>query len=151
MPTTNSAVASTYDLVKTQLPTIEDIATFSAAHEIGIAQLAIQYCDELVEDSALRTSFFGPAFDFNAVPSVAFAGANRDLVLNPLIDRTMNVGLGSQPDFADISNELGYMTSPHLNLIDRLIASDNSGGQRTRDITKAVCAAVTGSGIMAVQ
>jgi hypothetical protein len=63
----------------------------------------------------------------------------------------MNVGLSTQPDFALISDELGYMTTPHLNLIDRLIASDNSGGQRTRDITKAVCAAVIGSGIMAVQ
>jgi hypothetical protein len=29
--------------------------------------------------------------------------------------------------------------------------SNDSGGQRTRDITKAVCAAVIGSGIMAVQ
>ncbi|NND37585.1 MAG: LamG domain-containing protein [Gammaproteobacteria bacterium] len=151
VPTTNSAIAATFDLVKTQLPTIEDIATFSAAHEIGIAQLAIQYCDELVEDDTRRTSFFGGTFDFNAIPSVAFAGANRDLVLNPLIDRTMNVGLSSQPDFASISDELGYMTSPRLNLIDRLIASDNSGGQRTRDITKAVCAAVIGSGVMAVQ
>ncbi|MFW2405853.1 MAG: LamG domain-containing protein, partial [Gammaproteobacteria bacterium] len=151
VPTTNSAVAATFDLVKTQLPTIEDIATFSAAHEIGVAQLAIQYCDELVEDDSRRTAFFGGAFNFGATPSVAFAGANRDFVLNPLIDRTMNVGLSTQPDFALVSDELGYMTTPHLNLIDRLIASDNSGGQRTRDITKAVCAAVIGSGIMAVQ
>jgi hypothetical protein len=151
VPATSPAIASTYDLVKTQLPTIEDIATFSAAHQIGIAQLAIQYCDELVEDDARRTAYFGPGFDFNVNPSIAFAGANRDLVLNPLIDRTMNIGLGSQPDFADVSNELGYLTSPHLNLIDRLIASNDSGGQRTRDITKAVCAAVIGSGVMAVQ
>jgi len=151
IPTTNSAIAATFALVKTQLPTIEDIATFSAAHEIGIAQLAIQYCDELVEDDSRRTAFFGGAFNFGATPSIAFAGANRDLVLNPLIDRTMNVGLSTQPDFALISDELGYRTTPHLNLIDRLIASDNSDGQRTRDITKAVCAAVIGSGIMAVQ
>jgi hypothetical protein len=148
VPTTNPAVAATFDLVRTQLPTIEDIATFSAAHEIGIAQLAIQYCDELVEDPSRRATYF-PGFDFNSIPSVAFG--NRDLVLTPLIDNTMNVGLGSQPDFAAVRDELGYVTLPHLNLIDRLIASNNSGGERTQDITKAVCAAVIGSGIMAVQ
>jgi len=68
-----------------------------------------------------------------------------------LIDNTMNIGLGSQPLFANVRDELGYVTTPHLNLIDRLIASNNSGGERTEDITKAVCAAVIGSGIMAVQ
>lgn len=151
VPTTNSAVAATYNLVKTQLPTIEDISTFSAAHEVGIAQLAIQYCDELVEDTTRRTAYFGVAFNFGAIPSVAFAGTNRNLVLDPLIDTTMNIGLGSQPLFDDVRNELGYNVAPQLNLIDRLIASDDSGGQRTEDITKAVCAAVIGSGIMAVQ
>ena len=152
VPTTNSAVASTYALVKTQLPTIEDIATFSAAHEVGVAQLAIQYCDALVENAALRTAYFGAVFDFSAQPSVAFA--QRDLILTPLIDRTMNASpMASQPAFADIAGVLAYNTPPGdpMNLIDRLIASDNSNGERTEDITKAVCAAVIGSGIMAVQ
>ncbi len=151
VPTTNAAVAATYDRVRTQLPTIEDIATFSAAHEMGIAQLAIQYCDELVEDTARRAAYFGATFNFGAIPSVAFAGTNRNLILDPLLDNMMNVGLSSQPDFADVRNELGYNVSPQLNLIDRLIASDDSGGERTEDITKAVCAAVIGSGVMAVQ
>ncbi|MFQ5635015.1 MAG: LamG-like jellyroll fold domain-containing protein, partial [Gammaproteobacteria bacterium] len=158
VPTTDPAVAATFDRVRTQLPTVEDIAAFSAAHEIGIAQLAIQYCDVLMEDPARRTAYF-PGFDFGAIPSVAFASgdivptppSNRDQVLTPLIDRTMNVGLGSQPAFADLRSELGYVTAPHMNLIDRLIASDNSGGERTQDIAKAVCAAVIGSGVMAVQ
>jgi len=151
VPTTHPAVAATYNLVRTQLPTIEDVATFSAAHEIGIAQLAIQYCDVLVEDDAGRTNYFGATFDFDAIPSVAFI--NRNLILDPLIDNTMNIGLGSQPDFDSVRNELGYNTPPGtpLSRIDRLIASNNSGAQRTRDITKAVCAAVIGSGIMAVQ
>jgi len=154
VPTTNPAAEATYQQVKTQLPTVEDLAAFSAAHEIGVAQLAIQYCDQLVEDPARRTAYF-PGFVFAANPSVAFAGANRDLVIGPLVDNTMNIGLdgpsGSQPDFNIVRDELGYVTSPHLNLIDRLIASDDSNGERTEDIAKAVCAAVIGSGIMAVQ
>jgi len=149
IPTTNSNIAATFALVKTQLPTIENIEAFSAAHEIGIAQLAIEYCNALVEDSARRTAYF-PGFVFSAQPSVAFA--NRDLVLNPLIDFAMNIGLGSQPAFADVRDELGYVATPdYINLIDRLIASDNSNGQRTLDITKAVCAAVLGSAVTVIQ
>jgi len=149
IPATNSNVAATYALVKTQLPTVETIEAFSAAHEIGIAQLAIEYCNALVEDPVRRAAYF-PGFTFTAQPSVAFA--NRDLVLTPLIDNAMNIGLGSQPAFADVRDELGYITTPdYTNLIDRLIASDNSNGQRTLNITKAVCAAVLGSAVTVVQ
>jgi len=149
IPTTNSNISATFTLVKTQLPTVENIETFSAAHEIGIAQLAIEYCNALVEDSVRRTAYF-QGFVFTAQPSVAFA--DRDLVLNPLIDNAMNIGLGSQPAFADVRDELGYVATPdYINLIDRLITSDNSNGQRTLDITKAVCAAVLGSAVTVVQ
>ena len=149
VPTTESNVAATFALVKTQLPTVENIEAFSAAHEIGIAQLAIEYCNALVEDPARRSAYF-PGFVFTAQPSIAFG--NRDLILTPLIDNAMNIGLGSQPTFADIRDELGYIATPdYINLIDSLIATDNSDGQRTLNITKAVCAAVIGSAITVVQ
>ena len=149
IPTTESNVAATYALVKTQLPTVEDIEAFSAAHQTGVAQLAIEYCNALVENSARRTAYF-PGFVFTSQPSVAFV--NRDLVLTPLIDNAMNIGLGSQPTFADVRNELGYeINGNYINLIDELIASNNSNGQRTLDITKAVCAAVIGSAVTVVQ
>jgi len=149
VPATESNVAATFALVKTQLPTVENMEAFSAAHEIGIAQLAIEYCNALVEDPARRTAYF-PGFVFTAQPSVAFA--NRDLVLTPLIDNAMNIGLGSQPSFAEVRDELGYIATPdYINLIDSLIATDNSNGQRTLNITKAVCAAVLGSAITVVQ
>jgi len=158
---TNSNISATYALVKTQLPTVEDIEAFSAAHEIGIAQLAIEYCNALVEDPAQRTAYF-PNVVFTAQPSVALIRAdlvvnplvdtNRDLILAPLIDNAMNIGLGAQPSFADVRNELGYIvTADYTNLIDRLIASDNSNGQRTMNITKAVCAAVLGSAVTTIQ
>ena len=149
VPTTNGNVAATYALVKTQLPTVENIEAFSAAHEIGVAQLAIEYCNALVEDPVRRGAYF-PGFVFTAQPSAAFA--DRNLVLNPLIDNAMNIGLGSQPAFADVQEELGYIVTPdYINLIDRLIASDDSDSQRTLDITKAVCAAVLGSAVTVVQ
>ena len=123
-----------YALVRTQLPTVENIEAFSAAHEIGIAQLAIEYCNALVEDPARRTAYF-PGFVFTAQPSVAFA--DRNLVLNPLIDKAMNIGLGSQPTFTDVQDELGYIVTPdYINLIDRLIASDTTATGNARWISR---------------
>ncbi len=135
-------VETTYELVRQQLPGESDVMTFSSAQEIGIAQLAIAYCDELVEDDALRAAFF-PGFNFATDPSTAFG--NRGLVITPLINDMMGVMLTSQPDFSDSYDELDA-------LIDRLIAStpDNSP-QRTRDITKGACASVLGSAPLLVQ
>lgn len=149
VPTSDSNVAATYALVRTQLPTVENLEAFSAAHEVGVAQLAIEYCSSLVEDATRRTAYF-PGFNFAVQPSIAFTA--RDLVLTPLIDNAMNIGLGSQPTFAEVRDELGYISTPdYINLIDRLIASDDSNAQRTLDVTKAVCAAVLGSAVTVVQ
>ncbi len=143
VPTTEPDVAATYLLVKQQLPTVERIDTFVSAHEIGIAQLAIEYCNALVADSGLRAAYFA-GFNFGVIPSSAFSVAGRDDVIQPLINNVMNIGLGSQPAFAAVETELNA-------LIDRLIAADDSSSQRTEDITKAVCAAVLGSGVMLLQ
>src|SRR5690606_5253204 len=53
---TRASVAATYQQVKQALPTVESIDTFVSAHPVAIAQLAIQYCDALVEDSSARAA-----------------------------------------------------------------------------------------------
>jgi hypothetical protein len=45
VPTTNAAVAATYQSVQQQLPGVPTIEAFSSANQIGIAQLAVQYCN----------------------------------------------------------------------------------------------------------
>ncbi|MDJ0928008.1 MAG: LamG domain-containing protein [Gammaproteobacteria bacterium] len=152
-------VQSTFDLVRQQLPAVPDAGTFSSAQEIGIAQLAIAYCDALIENDVNRRNQYFPNFttNFGQIPSTAYAGANRDDLINPLVDRIMGVGLiASQPAFADVVDELGYVAAGGNparppNLIDRLIAADDSDSDRTEDIAKAVCSAVLGSGIALVQ
>ncbi len=74
--TAQSSVQATYEQVKQALPTVESIDTFVSAHPVAIAQLAIQYCDALVEDPGARAAYF-PGFDFGASPSVAFGPAGR--------------------------------------------------------------------------
>ncbi|WLQ16970.1 LamG domain-containing protein [Hahella aquimaris] len=137
-------VRSTFETVKQQLPTVENINTFLASHQMGVTQLAIQYCDALVESNTLRSAFF-PGFDFNASASSAFSGAGRDLVIDPLLNKGMGVNLASQPDGADVRAELNQ-------LIDKLVACGGGcSADRTETVVKASCAAVLGSAAMLVQ
>jgi len=42
VPTTQSAVFTTYQTVQQQLPAVSTLESFSSANQVGIAQLAIQ-------------------------------------------------------------------------------------------------------------
>ena len=71
VPTTNVNVAETYMRVREQLPTVENIEGFLSSHQVGAAQLAIEYCNELVNDNGLRAAYF-PGFNFTAPAATAF-------------------------------------------------------------------------------
>ncbi len=141
----NAAVADTYGRVRQQLPTLENIEGFVSAHQVGLAQLAIEYCNELVEDNVLRSSFF-PGMNFGAPAGQAFdTQAERDLVINPLVARAVGTGIQSQPDQAEVQAELN-------GLITRLASCGGScAADRTETIVKASCAAVLGGASTLVQ
>jgi hypothetical protein len=133
-------VDMTYQSLRQSLPTIENPEAFLASHQVAIAQLAIEYCNALVDDPARSAAYF-PGFDFSLQPASAYAGNTRDLVIDPLIDRVMGEFIQTQPDFPDVKDELGYVQAVGArpaNLVDRLVA-------------KGVCAAVLGSAITLVQ
>ena len=138
-------VRTTFELVRQQLPSNPDFGGFVSAHQVGIAQLAVEYCNALVNDQTLRAQKF-PGFDFNASASAAFGSqANRDLLIDPIVDGVVGVNLASQPDRADIENELN-------SLIDRLTACGNGcAAGRTETVGIAVCSAALGSATMLVQ
>ena len=54
VPTTNAAVSATYLAVQQQLPPTPTLESFSSANQVGIAQLAIQYCNVMVNTPAVR-------------------------------------------------------------------------------------------------
>jgi hypothetical protein len=137
------AVKSTFETVKQSLPTVESIDTFVSAHPVAIAQLSIQYCNALVDDSTARSAYF-PGFDFSAGPSVAFAPAGRAIVLDSLVGRMMRSNLATEPDPAEVRGVLD-------NLITRLAACGAScPAGRTPTIVKASCAALLGSAVTLV-
>lgn len=138
VPVTNSEVRTTFETVREQLPADDNIEGFLSSQQMAITQMAIGYCNELVEDSTLRASFF-PGFNFNEDASTAFSSGNRDLVTGPLIRTMVGENLSSQPLVTDLEGELD-------SLINTLTACGGScEPDRTETVVKASCAAVLGS------
>ncbi|MEO1037114.1 MAG: LamG domain-containing protein [Pseudomonadota bacterium] len=143
-------VLATYAGLRESLPAVDTLNAFLSSHQVVIAQLAIAYCDALVEDTGRRATYF-PGFDFSAAPAVAFNGASRDIIIDALVNNAVGTGLATQPAYADLVAELGYAVDNGNrpdNLIDRLI---NGGNADTSGIVKGVCAAVVGSAATLVQ
>ncbi len=138
VPRSDPAVAETYERVREQLPTVENIDGFLSAHQVGIAQLAIEYCNSLVDDPVRRSAYF-PGFDFSAPAGQAFdTAAERDLIVVPLVTRAVGTGLSTQPASAEVRAELD-------GLIGRLTACGaGCDSSRTPTVVKASCAAVIG-------
>lgn len=135
-----AGIDDVYISLQEQLPPSYDVRAFSSANQVGIAKLALEYCDELVENGN-RAALF-PDFDFsqNAVDGFD-TQLERDQVIQPLIQVAVGENLTSQPTSAELT--------PILNT---LIADLTTGctvatctAERTEDVVKSVCAAVLGS------
>jgi hypothetical protein len=138
-------VQATWNRVYQQLPAIDDMSAVLASHQVGIAQLAIEYCNALVNDTTLRASVF-PGFNFDAPANQAFdTPAERDLVFAPLLGRAMGSGLLSQPDEANVRLELDNLTTTLTG------CGGSCAADRTATVVKSACAATIGSAATLVQ
>jgi hypothetical protein len=163
VPQTNTRVRATYTLVKQALPAIEKFGAFGPAQQTALAQLAMQYCNVLVDDNTLRGAFFG-GLDGSGTGTAVFGTAgspnttNRDLLINSLINKAVGTGQAYQVSGAAIRDELqngvtdpgtGYVTP---GLINRLV-SGPTGASPTggRTVMKSACGAVLGSGATLIQ
>jgi hypothetical protein len=151
VPQTNARVVATYDLVKQALPAVEKFGTFGPAQQTALAQLAIQYCNQMVDTPALRTAFFGNTLNPSATGTATFGTAgtpnigNRDLVITALLTKGVNTGLEWSPDDSVITAELD-------NLINRLVSGPTGNtANGTGTVMKATCGALLGSGTTLIQ
>lgn len=147
VPVTNSNVVATYTTVKQQLPTSTSAESFLSAQQMGVAQMAIEYCSELVDDTTLRNTFF-PNFigNFGLDVNNAFdTTLERDRVINPLYTNVVGSNLLTQPGETDMKTELDDLI--------QLLASRHSteDSTATQKIVKATCAAALGSAAVLVQ
>jgi hypothetical protein len=139
VPTTEPLVADTYNRVREQLPTVENIEGFLSSHQVGTAQMAIEYCNALVDDAGMRAAYF-PGFNFAASAATAFdTPAERAQITGPLIARAVGTGIATQPSAVEITAEVDA-------LIGRLAACGAAcASDRTFVIVKSACSAVVGS------
>jgi len=149
----NPDIVTTYTGIRQSLPTVEDVEAFLSSHQMAIAQLSIQYCGELIDDTALRGSVF-PGFPFNSDVATAFP-ASQDLLLDPLLDRVLGTSanfIGAQPDRAAAKTELEQLINGIPTDSSRPgLAFGGGTASRTQTIAKATCAALLGSAAMLIQ
>lgn len=144
VPATNSSVKATYQRVRQQLPAVEGIEGFLSSHQMGITQLAIEYCNALIESSALRSAYFG-GFNFSAPVSTAFNASGRDQLIDPLLQHILATNVSTQPLAQNVKAELN-------SLVDTMASCGNAcPADRTATTAKAVCAAALGSAAMLIQ
>ncbi|WP_100658492.1 LamG domain-containing protein [Alteromonas flava] len=146
VPAQHSSVRQTYTTLRQQLPSVTDISSFVASNQMAITQLAIRYCDVLVEEPQYRQAVF-PDIDFNAAPEQAFSASARTALTDPLLMRMLGTEIATQPDASDVGQELDT-------LIDRLISctqSNSCSASTTATVVKATCAAVLGSAAVTLQ
>jgi hypothetical protein len=137
---TNPAVSATYLSVQTGLPTVYTIQSVTSGAQIASAQLAMQYCQALINDPTLGPAFF-PGMNFTATPASAFGStAGMDQVVQPLITNLIGQNIATQPSSTAVSSEL-------YTLIGNL--STCGGGTcpagRTATISMAACTAILSS------
>ena len=146
VPMNNSAVKTAFEQLKQQLPSVTNMDGFLASNQMAVTQMAIKYCDQLVETQNLRENYF-TGFDFSQNASSAFTTQDRHLILTPLTTKMLGTSLSDQPSNSDVIDELD-------NLITRLTHCSGDkvcDANYTKTVVKAVCAGALGSAAITMQ
>jgi Concanavalin A-like lectin/glucanases superfamily len=144
--TTNSAVMQTYTTVQQQLPSDPTLESFSSANQVGVAQLAIQYCNVAVTTPALLQKL---------LPGVTLSGslystqAGIDSVTSALAARVLGTGLSTQPLANTLTGASGELDKMIVKLCTGTVPCANNVA-RVTSVTAAACAAALGSADMLI-
>jgi hypothetical protein len=140
------SIDATFNELEQQLPSDYDVRSFVSSHQVGIAKLAVEFCDALVESTSLRQGLFG-SFPFGTEPVSVFGApatpdaTRRNQIADALYDRMLGTGLAGQPARTDTRQDLS-------SLVDSLLAEcagTPCNAERTETIVKAECSAVLAS------
>ena len=150
VPRTNDNVANTFNTVQQALPSSPAIEGFLASHQMGITQLAVEYCNELTLDNELRAAYF-PGFNFGVNETQAFGDVG--LVIDPILEGLLvhdipGADSTENPDLAEVEGELSALIDI---MVNECATSTCGTPSRTREIVTATCSAATASAIMLIQ
>ncbi len=133
----------TFQELTQQLPPTPDLRTFNSAQQVAIAKLGLEYCDQLIEDDGLRSSFF-PGLDFTLGPGAALA--DRSLLFEPLVSKLLGDNVANQPSLAEVTPILDALVDDLTDECSMVLC----GADKTEAVVKGVCAAVIGSAGMTI-
>jgi len=153
VPVNNPAVSATYLAVQQQLPSNPTLEGFSSSNQIGVAQLAIQYCNAAVNSPTLQPQLYGTTLSANQFTTVG--GVN--VVTSALAARVLGSGLNSQPAASTLTGPYSAATPTTLgtgeltHLIAQLCSDNNCNSlQGTYAVAAAACATALGSADMLI-
>jgi hypothetical protein len=140
VPTTDPNVSATYLAVQQQLPATPTLEGFSSANQVGIAQLAIQYCNVAVNTPTLQAQLFGSplsASQFTSQPGI-------DSVTSAIANKVLGGAVNSRPNASTITTELST-------LIGQLCTTNScTTAKGTYAVAAAACATAFGSADMLI-
>jgi hypothetical protein len=153
VPTSNTSVVTTYQSVQQQLPAVNTLEAYSSAAQVGVAQLAVQYCNQVMSSTTLQAKVF-PGVTFGAS---TYSSVTASAPINGVMQYTSSgpaaqvvadlaalaVGSGTlthQPAPSTVTTEL-------TNLIGNLCtgATPCNSAARVSAVTVGVCAAALGN------
>ncbi len=155
----NAKVKATYSSVRQSLPAVHDIQGYLSSHQTSVAQLALQYCNVLVDDTTMRNAFL-PGVDFSApltLPDYSAVNANGAAVIARLHEKAVGTA-DTQPTAGDFATDMGDLIESLCN--PALPTPLPPGAQpnracgtfnRTAEVVKAACGAALGSAATLVQ
>ena len=141
VPISQPAVNATYLAVQQQLPSDPTLESFSSANQVGIAQLAIQYCNVMVNTPTYAAVVF-PGLTFS--PTTLSSAGGVSSVTSALATRVLGTGLHSQPAASTVTTELGNLITTLCNTTACTTTA------RVQAVTAAACATAFGSADMLI-
>jgi hypothetical protein len=145
-----TTITTTYAAVQQQLPANPTLEGFSSGNQVGIAQMAVAYCNAMVDTPSIAQQVL-PGVTFS--PTLFQSQAGIDSVTSALAARALGVNLQSQPAASTMT---GASTGPGTGELDNLITALCNGSApcsstaRVKAVTVAACAAAFGSADMLI-
>src|SRR6202043_1604709 len=106
VPITDPNANATYLAVQQQLPPTPTLEGFSSANQVGVAQLAIQYCNVMVNNPAYLAKVL-PGVPLSASQTPSQAGI--DAVTGRLAARVLGGGVNSVPPATSMTGASGEL------------------------------------------
>ncbi|WP_161965788.1 LamG domain-containing protein [Steroidobacter cummioxidans] len=165
VPQNNAKVKATYASVRQSLPAVNDIQGYLSSHQTSLAQLALQYCNVMMDTPSLRDVFFSGINYSSPLTEADYSAvnANGQAVIDQLHSKMIGASI-SQPNLTEFRTDMGdlmeSLCNPNLPTVVIAPATRNracgtvnpqTNVNRTVEVIKAACGAALGNAATLVQ